>query len=343
MVKVDLADALRRGRTAVARYPRHAACLALAMAGLASVNLLASTALFGELADTPYLHFLLQTNELLALALALYAAYKWDTSLGMGAILLFLALLAPTFSAQFLADFPRLFHLQLVALITLFGIWLIGELRRTVKTMQQREREISAMAGLNAQVLNERASLMEAAARARQQLARFVQAMSGSSQTGSPLEVARMLVSHVQDVIGAEYVSLALIKGDVAVGERVDSYQGIESFTVTNRPAELDKLVLDGRATQYIGDTRTVVWADSLAKSGILSCLALPVRNEKRLLGILSLYWTRSNAFQEEAEFLEAISGLLAGPLLRAELRVNVGDIVHVSQASTHAPVIVRH
>ena len=125
-------------------------------------------------------------------------------------------------------------------------------------------------------------------------------------------------------MVGAEYASFTLMKGDGALGERVDSYQGSESLTVANRPAELDRLVLESWAPRYVGDTRTVDWANpSLVGNGILSCLGLPVRIDKRLVGILSFCSAQCNAFRDEMEFLESVCGLLAGPLLRAELRTS--------------------
>lgn len=343
MVKFSLKASVQEGRLALSRHPIQAACLGLAMAGLASVNLVAATALFGPMADSPYIQFLLQTNELLALALAIYAAYKWDTSLGMGAILLFLALMAPSFAVQFLANFPRLFHLQLVALITLFGIWLIAELRRALEVAQRREREISAMAGLNAQVFNERARLMEEAGNGRAQLARLLQGLSLSSPSGASTQVGATLLHLIQDVVGADSVSLTLVKADGAPGERVDRFRGFDSFAQAGPPGELDKMVLSTWSSQYIPDTRAVAWASPvLVGSGIMSCLGLPVKSEKRLIGVVSFYSNQPDAFRADAELLESIAGLLAGPLLRAELHNDIGSMLYGAKAPVPAPVPAR-
>lgn len=343
MVKFSLTNSLRQGRLALSRHPIQAVCLGLAMAGLASVNLFAAAPLFGRMADSPYIQFLLQTNELLALALAIYAAYKWDTSLGMGAILLFLAMLAPSFAAQFVADFPRLFHLQLVALITLFGIWLIAELRRALEVAQRREREISAMAGLNARVFNERARLMEEASKGRTQLAQLLQGLSLSSPSGAPSQIGATLLRLVQDVAGADSISLTLVKPDGALGERVDSFRGFDSFAQAGPPGELDKMVLSTWSPKYVPDTRGVEWAKPvLAGSGILSCLGLPVRTEKRLIGVVSFYSNQPDAFRADAELLESIAGLLAGPLLRAELHNDIGGVLYGARPPVQVAVAAR-
>jgi len=86
--------------------------------------------------------------------------------------------------------------------------------------------------------------------------------------------------------------------------------------------------VVASRAAQYITDTGTDPMANpSLAAAGILSYLGVPVKNEERLAGVLFMHSTRSHAFQKDTkdmEFLESLSRVLAGTLLRAELRAQV-------------------
>ena len=323
------------------RYPVQVACLALVMAGLASVNIIASTTLFAPISDTIFFQFLLATNELLALALALYPAYKWDTTLGMVTILIFLSLTAPFLSLNFVLNFPKLLHLQLVALISLFGIWLIGQLQRALHTTQQREREISALAGLNAQVFNERAQLIEEATKGRGHLTGLLKTVCLSGLAGGPSKVAGTFLGQIQELIGVEFASFTMINADGSLGERIDSFKSKKVFPETRHPSNLETSVLKTWATQYVidagDDDRST---PALLASGIHSCLGLPVKTDKRLVGVLCFYSPHKDAFQGDKEFLESISGLLAGPIMRAELCNDTGYALEDPRVTANVPII---
>lgn len=336
-----LIETFIRGRAAVMRYPVQVAVLIVVISGLASVNIIASTTLFEPISDTIFFQLLLASNELLALALALYAAYKWDTTLGMVTILVFLTLTAPFLSLNFVLNFPKLLHLQLVALIALFGIWLIGQLQRALRTTQQREREISALAGLNAQVLNERAQLMEEASKGRGQLTNLLKTVCLSGLSGGSVKVAGTFLGQIRTLIGMEFGSFTLVNSDGNLGERIDNFKGDKILFETKIPNKLEQEVLQTWTTQYVFDTGTDdrVTPAFLA-SGVRSCLCLPVKTDRRLVGILSFYSPHKDGFREDKEFLESVAGLLAGPLLRAELCNDIENVLKESKVSADTPLV---
>ena len=322
-----LIETFIRGRAAVMRYPVQVAVLIVVISGLASVNIIASTTLFEPISDTIFFQLLLASNELLAL--------------GMVTILVFLTLTAPFLSLNFVINFPKLLHLQLVALIALFGIWLIGQLQRALRTTQQREREISALAGLNAQVLNERAQLMEEASKGRGQLTNLLKTVCLSGLSGGSVKVAGTFLGQIRTLIGMEFGSFTLVNSDGSLGERIDNFKGDKVLSETKIPNKLEQEVLQTWTTQYVFDTG----ADdrvtpAFLASGVRSCLCLPVKTDRRLVGILSFYSPHKDAFREEKEFLESVSGLLAGPLLRAELCNDIENVLKESKVSADTPLV---
>ena len=181
--------------------------------------------------------------------------------------------------------------MQLVALIALFGIWLIGQLQRALRTTQQREREISALAGLNAQVLNERAQLLEEAYRGRGQLTRLLKTVSLSSLSGGPAKAAEMFLGQILELIDVEFASFTMVNIDGSIGERTDSFKRNMAFPETKRPSNLEQAVIKSWATQNVTDAGTDERSiPALLTSGIRSCLGLPVKTDRRLVGILCFY-----------------------------------------------------
>ena len=83
------------------------------------------------LADSSFFHLFHAIHDLLALAIALYAAYKYHTRLGITAILLFLAAHIPYGVIQYTKEAPELLRILVISFATIFGIGLIDRLRKT--------------------------------------------------------------------------------------------------------------------------------------------------------------------------------------------------------------------
>jgi transcriptional regulator with GAF, ATPase, and Fis domain len=243
----------------------------------------------------------------------------------MGAILLFLAAHLPYFYWQFPEDLSELLRILFLTLVTLVGIRLIAELRRAVKLVEQREREIAAHAQLNLRMLNERVELLEEATRRGERLQHLYRMIAMASRARSPLDMARDFLHLVQEEVGVEYASLTLVNPDGSLGERVDNFRGIEPFPVSARPGGMAESILKTGETQYIGDTLSDARSNpALVQAGIRSYLGIPLKVDGELAGILFLHSTRTQALREEREFLESIALMLAVPLQRTILLAQV-------------------
>lgn len=318
MIAVSLVDSLREDRAAVYGRPVQAAALAMLMAFIALGHLVRVDSLVVPVKAVALLLLVRESSEVLALMVALYVAYRWHPALGAGAMLLFLAILTPYYFADFWAHFPELVRLLFVGLITLFGIRLIAELRRAVELMRQREREIGALAGLNANVLNDRIRFLEESTQKGERLERFQRAVCLASQVETPRDIGKGLLPLVMEEVGAEYASLTPATPDGVLGERVDSFFRVKPFPINNHTGDLAAAVLRSGKASYIADTRADPQAHTaLVAAGIRSYVGLPLRTPQGLVGVLFLHSTRPNAFLGEGAFLDSAASLVAGCLHR--------------------------
>lgn len=101
--------------------------------------------IFAPLVAAPFFPFFHAIHDLLALGVALYAAYKYNSRLGATAILLYLTAHIPYAIIQFSKEGPELLRILFGVTIAFFGIWLINQLHKNeekVKELYRREKEL---------------------------------------------------------------------------------------------------------------------------------------------------------------------------------------------------------
>lgn len=135
-------DTMRECIKFCSAHPKQAFALALGMIVLSSGDLMEVIPFFGTIVASPFFPFFHETHDLLALGLALYAAYKWHPAIGTGLVILFLAAHVPYFFVRFPEDLPGLFRLLVLVTIALFGAHLIHELYLAIAERKCAEEEL---------------------------------------------------------------------------------------------------------------------------------------------------------------------------------------------------------
>ncbi|MBI4188865.1 MAG: PAS domain S-box protein, partial [Chloroflexi bacterium] len=114
----------------------------LIVAVLSLGDLMEIVPLFASLVASLSFHFFHEIHDLLAMAVALYAAYKYHSRLGVAAILVYLAAHIPYVIVRFPEDAPEILRILFVAFVALFGIWLINQLHRTGILVRQTQEHL---------------------------------------------------------------------------------------------------------------------------------------------------------------------------------------------------------
>lgn len=128
MNRVNPSDFLQELRVLVLAHPLRALALALGMIVLSCGDLMEIIPFFAPLVASPLFPFFHETHDILAVAVALYAAYKWHPAFGRIAIIIFLAAHVPYVFLKFSRDLPEVIRILFASFIGLFGVQLIAQL-----------------------------------------------------------------------------------------------------------------------------------------------------------------------------------------------------------------------
>lgn len=119
--------AFREFKEAVSARPYGIAAVFLGVTLLSGGDLVEIIPYFSSLVAHPLFPFIHEAHDLLALMVALYAAYAFVPAVGSAAILWFLALHAPYFYLTYSQELPELLRLVLLVVAAVFGIDLLAQ------------------------------------------------------------------------------------------------------------------------------------------------------------------------------------------------------------------------
>ncbi len=237
-VKPDFHGALEELGRFCSANPGLALALALGVLALSGGDLMEGIPLLSPLAASPFFPFFHEIHDLLALGLALYAAYRWHPAVGSGAISLFLLVHAPYALLKYPENLVELFRITFLFLIALAGIRLMAELHRTIAEYRRAVTETSR--AREAAIRRESLRLLgEIAAGVAHDLNNLCAVVVGyaslaKKRAGDPLEVERSL----------GFIMEAALTGGETI-KRIATFGRLRQPSEERAPVEIHSLLQD--------------------------------------------------------------------------------------------------
>jgi len=316
-----LRDSVGEGKRFVLARPFLSAGVLLGTSVLSLGHLAESMPQLAWLVSGPFFPYFHETHDVLAIFLAIYAAYRWLPALGLASALLFLALHVPYFFLEFQP--PEVLRIAYGSIGATLAIWLIDERRRAMALLKRRYSELLAVNRITQEVLTERAHLSTELDEARRHLGRLLHASQSAVERLPPGELCAGILGLALETTGLDAGEIWLL--DPGRQElRLICREGLTAEVLLEGTRLRIGEALPGIAVQRRlpmfrsdGDSEAGPWHPAAGPSALTTIGAVPLFCGEEVIGALTV---AGRGFRElsaaEVDWLVSLAKAVA-PLLK--------------------------